>query len=190
MKIIAGHLRGIKIASPKGLRLRPTSSLVRQAVFNVLASNTHGSVVLDLFAGSGAFGFEALSRGASSVVFVDSSPAACEHIRRLAQKLELMERTQTFNMSAMQAVKLLLANNEKFSVIFMDPPYYSDLMDKLFRMEKFTELLADNGLIIHEGSIRSKLSSEPQRLRHSFSRKYGETVVNMYSHVADSENHV
>ena len=181
MKIIAGRFRGFKITSPKGLKLRPTANIVRQALFNVIASKTHGSVVLDLFAGSGAFGFEALSRGASRVVFVDSSPVACEHIRRLAQQLELTEQTQILNMSAMQAVKILLANNDKFSVIFLDPPYYSDLMDTLFRKEKFTQLLADEGLIIHEGSARSELQSEPSGLSLSFSRKYGETVVNMYS---------
>ncbi len=183
MKIIAGHFRGIKLGSPKGLKFRPTANLVREAVFNVLASTIHGSVVLDLFAGSGAYGFEALSRGASGVVFVDSSVAACEHIRRLGEKLKLGDEIQTFNMSAIQAVKTLLAKNEKFSVIFLDPPYYSDLIDKLFRLERFTELLTDEGLIVFEGPGRSEPPTVPSGSRHLFSRKYGETMVNMYSRV-------
>ncbi len=190
MKIIAGHFRGIGIETPRGLKFRPTANIVREAVFNVLASTIQGSVVLDLFAGSGAYGFEALSRGASRVVFVDLNRVACHHIRRLGKKLELGDQIQTLNMSADQALKTLLATGQKFSVIFLDPPYYSDLIYKLFRFERFMDLLTDDGLIIFEGPGRCEPPTGPSGSSHLFSRKYGETVVNIYSQAGAPENEV
>mgnify|MGYP003590435133 CR=1 FL=1 len=190
MKIIAGHFRGITIEAPKGLKFRPTANLVREAVFNVLASRIQGSVVLDLFAGSGAYGFEAMSRGASRVVFVDLNRVACDHIRRVGKKLNLGDEIQTLNMSADQAVKTLLTNGRKFSVIFLDPPYYSDMIYKLFSYERFMDLLTADGLIIFEGPGRCDPPTGPVGSTHLFSRKYGETVVNMYSQVGAHENEV
>ncbi len=190
MRIIAGHFRGINIAAPKGLRLRPTANHVREAIFNVLTSAVEGSVVLDLFAGSGAFGFEALSRGAQLVVFVDSSREACKHIEQVGERLAVQDRMRTLNMRASQAVKLLLNRGETFSVIFMDPPYYSNLDLELFQIESFFRLLKEEGLIIYECSTRTQDLSTPPGMENVLSRKYGETIVNIFSRVYPEENEI
>lgn len=190
MKIIAGHFRGIKIDGPKGLKFRPTANIVREAVFNVLASFIKGSAVLDLFAGSGSFGFEALSRDADRVVFVDSSLAACNNIKQIGQRLGVQDRIKTFNTSALQAVKLLLSENENFSVIFLDPPYDSDWTGKLLGLAGFTRLLEDESYLICESSVRTQPPSTPSGMEALFSRKYGETMVKIYGPIRSHANEI
>ncbi len=180
MKIISGNFRGTRITAPKGLRLRPTANLVREAVFNVAGPFVESGLILDLFAGSGAFGFEGLSRDASEVVFVDVSRTACSHLKRVGEQLGVQKRMAILNMNAMKAVKMLATREKKFSLVFLDPPYYSNDIDQIFGMKEFAQLLSDNGLVVCETSSRSKIEVLPPDMHDFFSRKYGETMVNMF----------
>ncbi len=181
MKVIAGHYRGFNIPAPKGLRFRPTANRVREAVFSAIDSHVEGKTVLDLFAGSGAFGFEALSRNAKNVVFVDRSRVACANIKQVGERLGVHNKMLILNSTALKAVKKLVAENSKFSVIFLDPPYYSPSLDEILEFRDFPYLFSDDSLIICETSVRSQLPNPPPKAEIFFSRKYGETLVNIFS---------
>jgi 16S rRNA (guanine966-N2)-methyltransferase len=132
MRIVAGRFRGARIEAPKGLATRPTSDRVRQALFNVLAHGApkvqfEGARVLDLFAGSGALGLEALSRGARFVVFIEESAAARASIRRNVETLGLTGVTKIWRRDA---TKLGLAGTPPFDLIFCDPPYGKSLGER------------------------------------------------------------
>jgi 16S rRNA (guanine966-N2)-methyltransferase len=121
MRIIAGEWRGRRLIAPPGLATRPTADRVRETLFSMLASRLgtfEGLRVADLFAGSGALGFEALSRGAASAIFVDSDPAALAAIRANAEKLRASERVAILGGSA-----LALPQAEPSDLVFVDPPY-------------------------------------------------------------------
>ncbi len=180
MKIIAGKYRGHDITTSSRLGLRPTANLVREAVFNVISMFVMDKIVMDLFAGTGAYGFEALSRGAGSVVFVDNNPKVCSGLKQTGRKLGIENVMRVIRAQALTAVRNLLAEKAKFSIIFLDPPYYTDDMNQVMGFSDFTELLTDDGLLICERHVRSSSIAGPAGMTDFFSRKYGETVINMY----------
>jgi len=127
MRIIAGRFRSRRLNSVRGARIRPTSDRLRETLFNVVASGDpsrlEGSVWIDLFAGTGAVGIEALSRGAAMVYFVERSPAACELIRRNLEPLGLAGSYHLFERDAIEAIAALEGREVKPDFIFLDPPY-------------------------------------------------------------------
>jgi 16S rRNA (guanine(966)-N(2))-methyltransferase RsmD len=127
VRVIAGEARGRKLLAPEGLGTRPTADRARETLFNILQAEIPGAAVLDLFAGSGAAGVEALSRGARRAAFVDNSAAACAVIRKNLENTRLVRRAEVFAKDAFGAIKALAARGETFDVIIADPPYYSGL---------------------------------------------------------------
>lgn len=180
MKIIAGKYRGHDIGKSKGPGLRPTANLVREAVFNVIGMFLIDKTVMDVFAGTGAYGFEALSRGAGSVVFVDNDPKVCSGLKQTGHKLGVENVMRAIRAQALTAVKNLLAEKAKFSIIFLDPPYFTDDMNRVTGFEDFTQLLTDEGLLVCESHVRSRSIAPPAGMIDFFSRKYGETVINIF----------
>ena len=122
MRIIAGAFKGRRLAPVKG-RIRPTAAKVREAVFNILGPWVHGVRVLDLFAGTGALGIEALSRGAAAAVFVEDHPGALKVLRRNLEALGLTEMTTVWPLPVAAALKKLAGRGEGFGLAFLDPPY-------------------------------------------------------------------
>ena len=144
MRIVAGSKKGARIFAPKGAGTRPTSDRVREAIFAILGS-VEGASVLDLFAGSGALGLEALSRGATSATFVESDAAAVKAIERNLEKLGLEGRIVRSN-----AARYVARTDERYDVVFLDPPY--ELVESL-RMplaEHLPRVLADGGSVVYE----------------------------------------
>src|SRR5438270_9830256 len=123
MRVIAGKYRSRKLAAPPGMATRPTSDRLRETLFNVVAPSVPDSVWLDLFAGSGAVGIEALSRGARSVSFVESSSAAARTIRKNLQSLEIEEGFEVIEREAGIALRMLDAQAVSVDFCFLDPPY-------------------------------------------------------------------
>ena len=173
MRIIAGSRKGHRIDAPVGRGTRPTSDRVRENVFNLVAPWVEDAHVLDLFAGSGALGIEALSRGAERAVFVDSSAAACRVIERNLDKLRLTGARVVQS----DVARHLATDTQTYDLIFCDPPYedYAALEPTLARYAP--RLLADDGLLVLETSART----EPDLpLAQRTSRRYGSARITLF----------
>ena len=175
MRIIAGTRRGHKIAAPKGLDTRPTSDRVRESAFNLIGP-VDGASVLDLFAGSGAMGLEALSRGAESATFVEADRRAAETIDENLAKLRLTG-ARIVRDDAVRALAAEASAGRKYDLVLVDPPYdlYPELEPKLARY--LPHVLADGGLLVVETGARV----EPQLpLEQRTSRRYGSARVTLF----------
>jgi 16S rRNA (guanine(966)-N(2))-methyltransferase RsmD len=174
VRIIAGTHRGHTIYAPRGRDTRPTSDRVRESVFNILGS-VEGSDVLDLYAGSGALGLEALSRGAARAVFVDNDREAVRAIERNLDKLKL--QATVLRRDAVAALTTEAAAGRKYDLVLVDPPYdmYSDIQPQLARY--LPAVLADDGMLVVETDARI---APELPLEERTSRKYGQTRVTVY----------
>ncbi|HMK35136.1 MAG TPA: 16S rRNA (guanine(966)-N(2))-methyltransferase RsmD [Desulfomonilaceae bacterium] len=181
MRIIAGRFKGMRLRSSKGGTLRPTVDRVREALFSALGSQVEDARVLDLFAGTGAFGFEAVSRGASSAMLVDVNRHSARVIAETSRRLGTETQVRVLAMDALQAMKHLEDAGELFTIIFLDPPYESEWIAKILSDPVFPELLAPEGIFIVEKAVRSPETTAPPIFRQRFSRKYGGTLVEMFS---------
>jgi 16S rRNA (guanine(966)-N(2))-methyltransferase RsmD len=177
MRIIAGERKGHTIYAPKGRDTRPTSDRVRENVFNIVAPWVEDARVLDLYAGSGAMGLEALSRGAASVVFVDSDADAVRAIERNLQKLWLTRGT-VLRVDATTSLAQESTAGRKYDLVLADPPYEMTDYDTLARY--LPRVLADDGLLVLESASRSE--PEIAGLGVRTTRKYGSTRVTVFEH--------
>lgn len=177
VRIVGGRSRGLKLDVPKGQTVRPTSDRVREAIFNVLAHRFPGrlldALVLDLFAGSGALGIEALSRGAGYVDFVEKSRDNARLIRRNAHKV-----SQDFTLTTTDAARFLSGSPKTYDLIFLDPPYHEEYYTAILGQILTTRCLAETGLVYIESP--SGLTIElPDGLTDVFERQYGSTNVKL-----------
>jgi len=173
MRIIAGSRKGHKIDAPPGRRTRPTSDRVRENVFNLLQPWVEGATVLDLFAGSGAMGMEALSRGAERAVFVEADPQACRVIDRNLEKLRLTGA----RVYQSDVARFLATDRGSYDLVFCDPRYgeYAELEPTLARY--LPRLLAEGGLVVLETAAKT----EPQLpLTERTSRRYGAARITLF----------
>jgi len=146
MRIVSGSARGRKLKEPVGSAIRPTSDYVKESVFNILAFDIEGRRVLDLFSGSGQIGIEALSRGAKSAVFVDSSK---QSVKLIYENLERCGFSELAQVHVADAIRFL-RSDEKFDIIYIDPPYESDLAGKCLSAIVEFDKLSMNGIILAE----------------------------------------
>jgi 16S rRNA (guanine966-N2)-methyltransferase len=161
LRIIGGQWRGRKLSFPTAEGLRPTADRVRETLFNWLSPSISGANCLDLFAGSGALGMEALSRGASSCCFIDTAPAACEHI---AANLTLMQcdTATTHTAQAAQWLKQLNPTpSETFDIIFLDPPFGKNLAEECLVLIDQKQLARNDGLVYLETNRDEALPATP-----------------------------
>jgi 16S rRNA (guanine966-N2)-methyltransferase len=177
MRIIAGERKGHTIYAPKGLDTRPTSDRVRENVFNIVAGWVEEARVLDLYAGSGAMGLEALSRGAAAVVFVEADATAARTIERNLDKLRLTGAT-VLRLGATAALMQEVAAGRKYDLVLADPPYAMTDYDTLARY--LPRVLADDGLLVLESSARTEPALPGLQVRTT--RKYGSTRVTVFEH--------
>ena len=177
MRIIAGERKGHTIFAPRGRETRPTSDRVRENVFNIVAPWVDGARVLDLYAGSGAMGLEALSRGAAGVLFVESDPDAVRAIERNLDKLRLTGAT-VLRLEATTALAQEAAAGRKYDLVLVDPPYAMTNFDSLARY--LPRVLADDGLIVFESSKR--IEPDLPALAVRTTRAYGSTRVTVFEH--------
>jgi 16S rRNA (guanine966-N2)-methyltransferase len=177
MRIIAGERKGHTIYAPKGLDTRPTSDRVRENVFNIVAPWVEGARVLDLYAGSGAMGLEALSRGASAVVFVESDAEAVRAIERNLDRLRLTG-ARVVRADATTGLGQETTAGRKYDLVLADPPYAMTDYDTLARY--LPRVLADDGLLVLETMARTEPELAPLVVRTS--RKYGATRVTVFEH--------
>lgn len=157
MRVIAGSAKRIQLKTIEGLDTRPTTDRIKETLFNMISEYLADSTFLDLFSGSGGIGIEALSRGASSAIFVEQSKKAMNCIKENLKATKLADRAETFEMDAISALNRM-EHDKKFDYIFMDPPYNQLLEKKVLEYLSNSDLLSDDALIIVEASLETDFS--------------------------------
>jgi len=180
MRIIGGEYRSRVLQMPKGAEVRPTQDRVREAIFNILGDVT-GKSVLDLYAGSGAFGLEAISRGAGHATFVDNNSRCITAIEENVGALAMPEsKYNILRASVSVALPRFDKDGERFDLIFLDPPYHKDLAKNCLISIDYYDILSEFGLVIVEHFKKDNLETELNTLEKITERKYGDTSVTVY----------
>ena len=182
MRVIAGKARGTRLAAPRGMRARPTADRVREALFSIIQSRHEldGARVLDMCAGTGGLGIEALSRGASTCCFVEKDREALKCLRQNLLATRCAERATLLEMDLLRALPLLAGRGSRFSIIFFDPPYASELYTPVMRSLSSLGLLEPEGVFIAESAARTILPEREGCLVRSDRRVYGDTALELY----------
>lgn len=180
MRIIAGTAKGRKLASFRGLSIRPTTDKVREAIFNILTQSFPFKNVLDLFAGTGAMGVEALSRGAEKATLVDSDPRAIRVIKKNLELCRFTEQAVIMNMDVESALHILSKKEKRFDLILIDPPYEASMTGSALKSIDEQGLLSPDGIIVSESSKRMIWDGALKGIKLTDRRSYGDTVVSFY----------
>ena len=179
MRVISGKCRGKKLFTLKGSSLRPTSDRVREAIFDLLQKFPAGEKVLDLFAGTGALGIEALSRGARRAVFVEGSARSCTVLRRNIEACRLTHQAEIVAREVQKGLKILEERGDSFDLILLDPPYGKGLACRTLQALSRSSLLGPETLIVAEHSPEEDLACLPSLARID-RRKYRGTEVSFF----------
>ena len=173
MRVIAGSARRTQLKTLEGMDTRPTTDRIKETLFNMIAPYLYDSIFLDLFAGSGGIGIEALSRGAMEAVFVEKNPKAMACVKENLQKTHFERKGMTMQMDVMTAL-YKLEGEKQFDYIFMDPPYNHELEKSVLTYLAESSLLAEEGIIIVETLIMQKI------LDITLSKKKNIRQISMY----------
>ena len=177
MRIISGSARGTKIQTIESNTTRPTLDRVKESLFNIIQNNLHSSNVLDLFAGSGALGIEALSRGAELAIFCDINGDAVRTIKSNLQKTKLYDKAIVYNEDYKQCLEDLGKKNYKFDIVFLDPPYKMDIAVKSLKIIIQNNLIKKETIIVIETDEKNRDEKELQEIKNKVEiydkRKYG-----------------
>lgn len=180
LRIIAGIAGGQKLRTVEGTNTRPTADRVKESIFNILSPWVAGSDILDLFAGTGNLGIEALSREAHSAVFVDKDRGSISVIRDNLNHTGFASSSEVLAMEAAAAINMLKAENRRFDLIFMDPPYGRELVPQTLELLSPTGILRENGIIAAEYDKKDKIPEQAGPFVLYRNRKYGDTMVSFY----------
>ncbi|MBK15424.1 MAG: 16S rRNA (guanine(966)-N(2))-methyltransferase RsmD [Chloroflexi bacterium] len=176
VRLTGGEKKGFRLSIDKKSSIRPTSEKVRSAVFSVLGSSVIDAKVLDLYAGTGAFGFESLSRGAKLVDFVELDGAKCFQIRNFAEKLGFKEVTKVYRGKAEKRIK----NFDQYQLIFADPPYDHNPWGQLMLTIGSNCIVKKDGIVVAEHSKMTTMLDQYGILKKKISKKYGDTMISIY----------
>lgn len=176
MRVITGSARGRRLKELEGLETRPTTGKVKEALFSVIQFDIEGRRVLDLFAGTGQLGIEALSRGAESAVFVERRKDALQAIRENLEACGFSDRARVVNGDAMSYLK----SGEKFDLIFLDPPYASGLLQQALEEIARFDICRRHGIIVAESAVDQALPplSGPYSIYREY--RYGKIKLTVY----------
>lgn len=179
MRIIAGTKRGQTIAAPKGLDTRPTLDRVKESLFGIIQFEIAGNTVLDLFAGSGNLGLEALSRGAEHAVFNDAGRESAAIVRANIAKLGFTDRATVYSLDYRAAIDAAARAQFRFGLVFLDPPYKAGLVENALALLRTAGVLAGDALIIAEHAA-SMPPETPEGFILKDRRKYGIAAISIY----------
>ena len=175
MRIISGACRGRKLVQIQGQDIRPTSDRVREALFNILGPGIRDKRVLDMFAGTGALGLEALSRGARSAVFLDTAQSSCDVIKRNVELCRMSDHARIIRHDIINAA--LPVFPQPFDLIFMDPPYNKGYPEQVIGKPGFFDLLAPDAIVIVEQSAKESFNYPVNSLDKYLEKKYSRTAL-------------
>ncbi|MBU4310026.1 16S rRNA (guanine(966)-N(2))-methyltransferase RsmD [bacterium] len=183
MKIIGGEFGGRRLKALKSIKMRPTPMRVKEALFNILCNRVVGSSFLDLYAGSGQMGIEALSRGAKEVIFVDNHPSAIRLIRTNLGFLPYEKSPKIPRNNVLRVISSLSKEKKRFDIIFLDPPYESRLVKNTLQALAKSDILKITTLVIAEHHKSLNLDKEIGSLGRVRQERYGDTVLTFYQKV-------
>jgi 16S rRNA (guanine966-N2)-methyltransferase len=182
LRIIAGELKGRKLRSVRGTKTRPTAERIREAIFNILAFQIQESTVLDLFAGTGAFGIEALSRGAESVVFVDVDNDSISVLQENIRSFSLESPTKILRWDLTRNLNCLGSLRSAFNLIFMDPPYNKNMIEPTLYNLHSSQSMENGARIVVEHSYLEPVLKSQLPFEISDQRRYGKTLVSFLNY--------
>ena len=182
LRIISGRLKGRKLRSVRGTISRPTADRIREAIFNILAFQIQGSTVLDLFAGTGAFGIEALSRGAESVVFVDVDTDSISVLQENIKSLSHESLTKIFRWDLTRNLNCLGPLRSVFNLIFLDPPYNKNIIEPTLLNLHSSQSMENGARIVVEHSYLEPVLKSQLPFKISDQRRYGKTLVSFLNY--------
>ena len=177
MRIISGTSKGRKLVTPRSQFLRPTSDRVKESIFNILQDEIVGKVVLDLFAGTGNLGIEALSRGAKKTIFVEKGRQALRLIQRNLTQFGLEERSEILPKDANRAIGILKQRGKTFDLIFMDPPYEKGMIEKTLMILTSHQIYHKDSILVIEHNRREPLSTVMEGWNLIRQRRIGDTLI-------------
>ena len=177
MRVITGSARGVQLKTPDGMLTRPTADRVKEALFSIINSDIPGSHVLDLFGGTGQLGIEALSRGAARCTFVDAREEACQLIRENLRRTKLLAEGNVIRSDYMSYLDRCA---ERFSIIFLDPPYAEEYLEKAIKRIVEIDILQTDGIIVTERPLGKELPWVFEGYQRSKDYKYGKTLLAIY----------
>jgi len=174
MRIITGSARGCNLKTPKGMNTRPTSDRVKESLFSILGREVVGKRILDIFAGTGGLGLEALSRGAEHACLVDKATA--DILKYNAEHTHLADRTEIYKGDVFAIMQRLSTQGKEFDVVFCDPPYHLGLWERALLWLDSSDILSDDALIIAEMGGDENDIPELHHMRILRNQKYGKTT--------------
>ena len=177
MRVISGSARGRRLKELPGMDTRPTTDQVKESIFNIIQFDVEGRKVLDLFAGTGQMGIEALSRGAAHATFVDLAPAAAKIVR---ENVELTRFTDVSKVVQSDWRGFLSSCREKFDLIFLDPPYKTDMLENAMQTIAAIDILSEHGIMICESPLDKQLPELAAPYEKGKEYRYGKIKVTLY----------
>lgn len=184
MRVITGSAKGKTLKTPEGLLTRPTAERVKEAVFSSVQYDLPGAKVLDLFAGTGQLGIEALSRGASRAVFVDARQEACRLVQENLRRTNLASRATVVQGDYLAYLERC---REKFSLIFLDPPYAEIFLETALKKISEIDILDKDAIIVTERPLGKELLGDFPGFSRSKDHKYGKTIITIYRNTAGED---
>ena len=181
LRVIGGKLRGRKLSHLPGNSIRPTADRIRESIFNILSDRVRDARVLDLFAGSGSLGIEALSRGAASAVFIDSTPLALSIIERNLEICRLGDRARVIRWDIVRNLNCLGQSDAPFELIFLDPPYGKDFVQRTLSHVQRRHLCSPTTCVVIEHAATEPIPTGMSAYKIEDQRKYGKTLVSFLS---------
>ena len=177
MRVITGKARGVQLKTPEGMLTRPTADRVKEALFSIINFDLPGASVLDLFAGTGQLGIEALSRGANRAVFIDAREDACKIIRENIRRTKFENQASVIRSDYQEYLRRC---KEKFDIILLDPPYAEVFLENALKSITEIDILQSGGIIIAERPIEKELLLDFEGFTRSKDYKYGKTLLTIY----------
>ena len=178
MRIISGSLKGRVIPNKKIEGTRPTMDRVKESLFAMISSYLEGSVFLDLFAGSGSIGVEAISNGAKKCYFVDKNKICTKEIDHVLKEFCIKEKAEVLTLDYKKALKHFAKENLQFDILFLDPPYKDRVYEEIMEKKKKNNLLKENSIIICEAD--NQLKEEYEGFSQIKAKKYGDKYISIY----------
>ncbi len=183
MRVIAGKLKRRQLLAVPGRQTRPTTDRHRETIFNILSANVENRYVLDLFAGTGALGIEALSRGAKRAVFIDKAPAALKVLKHNIENLQLSDQTSMIRWDIARNLNCLKETAPKFDLVFMDPPYHAHLVCTALAHLDRAQCLHPQALVLAEHTAAEPMDNLPSVCKLVDQRRFGKTLVSFFDYM-------